>query len=188
MPQAKLVRIRGTIEKVDGQNLEVKSREGKNVKVMDGRTKCPLHRDGQSLAHGPHARHLYRRHRDAAGRRQPAGDRDPHLPAGAARHRRRLPAVGPAARQHHDQCRDRDHGRRHRRPGGDGALQGQGQGRREEGDRDAEDRDRPLRAGRPRRSQGRRARLPQQRQAGRRTARSRRRPSATAATASVPPM
>ena len=32
--QDKLVRIRGTIEKVDGQNLEVKSREGKNFKVM----------------------------------------------------------------------------------------------------------------------------------------------------------
>ena len=32
--QDKLVRIRGTIEKVDGQNLEVKSREGKNLKVM----------------------------------------------------------------------------------------------------------------------------------------------------------
>jgi hypothetical protein len=31
--QDKLVRIRGTIEKVDGQNLEVKSREGKNLKV-----------------------------------------------------------------------------------------------------------------------------------------------------------
>ena len=31
--QQKLVRIRGTIEKVDGQNLEVKSREGKDVKV-----------------------------------------------------------------------------------------------------------------------------------------------------------
>jgi hypothetical protein len=32
--QDKLVRIRGTIEKVDGPNLEVKSREGKTVKVM----------------------------------------------------------------------------------------------------------------------------------------------------------
>jgi hypothetical protein len=34
--QDKLVRIRGTIEKVDGPNLEVKSREGKNLKVMVG--------------------------------------------------------------------------------------------------------------------------------------------------------
>jgi hypothetical protein len=32
--QDKLVRIRGTIEKVDGSNLEVKSREGKNLKVV----------------------------------------------------------------------------------------------------------------------------------------------------------
>jgi hypothetical protein len=32
--QDKLVRIRGTIEKVDGQNLEVKSRDGKNLKVV----------------------------------------------------------------------------------------------------------------------------------------------------------
>jgi hypothetical protein len=32
--QQKLVRIRGTIEKVDGANLEVKSREGKNIKVI----------------------------------------------------------------------------------------------------------------------------------------------------------
>src|SRR5262245_33794357 len=32
--QGKLVRVRGTIEKVDGQNLEVKSREGKNYKVV----------------------------------------------------------------------------------------------------------------------------------------------------------
>jgi hypothetical protein len=32
--QQKLVRIRGTIEKIDGQNLEVKSREGKNLKVV----------------------------------------------------------------------------------------------------------------------------------------------------------
>jgi hypothetical protein len=32
--QEKLVRIRGTIEKVDGQNLEVKSRDGKNLKVV----------------------------------------------------------------------------------------------------------------------------------------------------------
>ena len=34
--QDKPVRIRGTIEKVDGPNLEVKSREGKNLKVMVG--------------------------------------------------------------------------------------------------------------------------------------------------------
>ena len=32
--QDKLVRIRGTIEKVDGSNLEVKSREGKTIKVV----------------------------------------------------------------------------------------------------------------------------------------------------------
>jgi hypothetical protein len=32
--QQKLARVRGTIEKVDGQNLEVKSREGKNIKVV----------------------------------------------------------------------------------------------------------------------------------------------------------
>lgn len=32
--QQKLVRVRGTIEKVDGQNLEVKSREGKTIKAM----------------------------------------------------------------------------------------------------------------------------------------------------------
>jgi hypothetical protein len=32
--QDKPVRIRGTIEKVDGQNLEVKSRDGKNLKVV----------------------------------------------------------------------------------------------------------------------------------------------------------
>jgi hypothetical protein len=32
--QEKLVRIRGTIEKVDGNNLEVKSRDGKNLKVV----------------------------------------------------------------------------------------------------------------------------------------------------------
>jgi hypothetical protein len=32
--QQKLVRVRGVIEKVDGQNLEVKSREGKNIKVV----------------------------------------------------------------------------------------------------------------------------------------------------------
>jgi hypothetical protein len=31
--QQKLVRVRGTIEKIDGQNLEVKSREGKTIKV-----------------------------------------------------------------------------------------------------------------------------------------------------------
>lgn len=31
--QQKLVRIRGTIEKIDGNSLEVKSREGKNLKV-----------------------------------------------------------------------------------------------------------------------------------------------------------
>ncbi len=31
--QDKLVRIRGTIEKVDGQNLQVKSREGKDISV-----------------------------------------------------------------------------------------------------------------------------------------------------------
>jgi hypothetical protein len=32
--QEKLLRIRGTIEKVDGNNLEVKSRDGKNLKVV----------------------------------------------------------------------------------------------------------------------------------------------------------
>jgi hypothetical protein len=38
--QQKLVRIRGTIEKVDGNNLEVKSREGKNIKVIvDGKAR-----------------------------------------------------------------------------------------------------------------------------------------------------
>jgi hypothetical protein len=34
--QQKLVRIRGTIEKIDGSNLEVKSRDGKLYKVMAG--------------------------------------------------------------------------------------------------------------------------------------------------------
>jgi hypothetical protein len=38
--QDKLVRVRGTIEKVDGSNLEVKSREGKNIKVIvDGKAR-----------------------------------------------------------------------------------------------------------------------------------------------------
>jgi len=32
--QEKLVRIRGAVEKIDGQNLEVKSRDGKNVKAV----------------------------------------------------------------------------------------------------------------------------------------------------------
>jgi hypothetical protein len=51
--QPKTVRIRATIEKVDGNTLMVKARDGANltVKMAD--------------------------HRDAAGRRQQQGDRDP---------------------------------------------------------------------------------------------------------------
>ncbi len=122
--QQKPVRIRGTIEKVDGQNLEVKSREGKNLKVVMSEKVRFTAMVKASLTDLTPDTYIGVTAMPDAGR-HPARGRDPHLPAGAARHRRRPSAVGFAARQHHDQRRDRHHRRRHRRPGGDGALQGQ---------------------------------------------------------------
>ena len=106
---------------------------------QDGRQRARRGHD-QGDARRPQAQHLYRRHRYAAGRRQPEGGRDPHLPGQSARRRRRPPAVGSDAQQHHDQCGDRDHRRQRRRPGAHGQVQAGRQDGREEDHRDPADR------------------------------------------------
>jgi hypothetical protein len=84
--QSPTVRVRGTVEGVDGPMLTVKSRDGQttyNVKMVDnvavrGIVKASLSDIQQNSFIG------------AAGRRQPEGRGNPHFPRGLARHRRRI--------------------------------------------------------------------------------------------------
>ena len=94
---AAAVRIRGTIESVDGPMLTIKSREGADMKVrltdnvaVFGVAKTELSeiKAGSYIGVSAHAR---------AGR-HPEGARGSHLPGNPARRRRRFPALGSACR------------------------------------------------------------------------------------------
>ena len=93
--QPPTVRIRGTIEAVDGPTLTIKSREGTDMKVhvtdnvaVFGVAKTDLSEIKAGL--------LYRRHRDAGTRRHPEGARGSYLPGEPARRGRRFSALGSA--------------------------------------------------------------------------------------------
>ena len=173
---APTMRVKGTIEKVDGNVLTLKTADGEAKLTLTGN--APGRRRGQSLDGGHQGEHLPRQRGDAAAGRHAEGAGGAHLPRGDARHRRRASAVHHSG-QHHDQ---RHGGRRD----GDGRRwrghQGQIQGRREGDRRPAERADRPLRD-RQRRPTSRPARLspcwPRPRS---RTARWRRPASTSAAT------
>ena len=97
------VRVRGEITKVDGTTSGA-SRRATAKSDGEARRAAADCRDGEGLARRHQGRHIRRRIGDAAGRRQPEGLRDPHLPGLAeGRGRRPVPAVGSPARQHHDQ-------------------------------------------------------------------------------------
>ncbi len=114
---APTVRIRGTIEKVDGNMMTIKTREGSDVSVKLADNARVQGLAKASLADIKTNSYIGVTAMPQAGRIAARG-RHPHLHRGAARHRRRPPAVGPAARQHDDQCGGRDHGGRGRWPGG----------------------------------------------------------------------
>ena len=103
--QSPTVRIRGTIESVDGNTLGIKTREGTDVKVKHDRQRRGLRR-GEDLTVGDQGRLLYRRHRHAPARRHAEGDRGAHLPGEPARRGRRFSPLGCARQLDHDQ-RDR---------------------------------------------------------------------------------
>ena len=97
------VRVRGEITKVDGTTLAVKARDGSNLTVKLAEPPRIAAMDKASLddiKEGTFVGVIG----DAAGRRQPEGLRDPHLPGLAeGRGRRPVPAMGQPAGQHHDQ-------------------------------------------------------------------------------------
>lgn len=69
-------RIRGTIENVDGNNLTVTARDGSTQKIAIAND---IDWSRQDHARRREARLLHRRNRNAPGRRQPEGDRNPHF-------------------------------------------------------------------------------------------------------------
>src|SRR5258706_2625992 len=71
--QSPTVRVRGTVEGADGPMLTVKSRDGQTTYQGEngGQRRGPRYRQG--LAIGYQAEFVHRRHRHAAGRRQPEG-------------------------------------------------------------------------------------------------------------------
>src|SRR5258705_13698290 len=71
-------RIRGTIESVDGNNLTVAVRDGTIAEDWPGQRRG-RHRSRQDHARRREARLLHRLHRNAPGRWQPEGDRDPYF-------------------------------------------------------------------------------------------------------------
>ena len=116
------LRVRGTIEKVDGQTLDGEIARRNRIHRQACRQRAH-HRHGQGVARRHQARLLYRRHRHAAARRQPEGHRPSYLHGCAARRGAgALHAVGSRARQHHDQCGRAYHSRRRRRPDHDGEI------------------------------------------------------------------
>ena len=127
MAQDAPVRVRGTIERVEGDTYVVKARGGAELKVKlaDKATVVAL---TKATAGRHQAGQLRRRRRHAAAGRQPEGPRGAYLSRGHARHRRRAPRLGPAAVEHHDQRQRRADDRLQRWPGADAQVQG----RREE--------------------------------------------------------
>src|SRR6266851_6084126 len=127
----------------DHQDARGQRREGEARRQRDDR------RGHQGVVLRHQARLVHRRHRHAAGGRQPALHGDPHLPRAHARHRRRASPLGPAAAEHHDQRDGRSGGDRDRRSHADAQVQG----RREEDRRRLRLSDRHLHAGRQGRAQ-----------------------------------
>ena len=127
--QPQTVRIRGQIEKVDGQNLTIKARDGSESKVKLAEPPRILGH-GQVVTRRHQGRLVHRRVGHAAAGRQPKGVRHSHFHGFAARRGgRSVPGLGQPAGQHHDQRQCRHHGHRQGRPGAAGQIQG----RREEG-------------------------------------------------------
>ena len=105
------VRVRGTIDRVEGPVYIVKSRDGSELKVLLADNGGVTAIVKASLSD----RLVRRRRRDAAGRRKPKGDRSAHIPGSDARHRGRALSVGCSATEHDDQRQRRaecDGGRR----------------------------------------------------------------------------
>ena len=104
---AQSVRLRGVIEKVDGNVLSLRSAGNAELRLALTETAT-----GQSDAGRHQGRHLPWQRSDAAGGRQPALGRSTHFPGTDARYRRGPPAVCTHRGQHHDQWRKRRPGSR----------------------------------------------------------------------------
>ena len=111
--QPQTVRIRGTIEKVDGNAVVVKAADGTAQTLTLAAKALIVGVVKASLAEIKPG-YVRRQRRDAAAGRQPEGARGAHLPRSPARHRRGAPAVH-GSEQHHDQRHGRRHGERRRR-------------------------------------------------------------------------
>ncbi len=101
-----IVRIRGTIERIEGPVYVVKNREGAELKLT--LTDNPLFVAISPSTHGRHqAGHVRRLGRNDATRRHPEGDRGAYFPGIDARHRRRPLRLGSQAPEQDDQwqCR-----------------------------------------------------------------------------------
>ena len=96
------MRVRGTIERVEGDTYIVKARNGDELKVKLAE-KATVVGAGQ----GDAGRHQAGTYVGVAGMPQADGSQKAlevhHLPRGHARRRRRTPRLGPAAVEHHDQ-------------------------------------------------------------------------------------
>ena len=140
------MRVRGQIEKVDGNTLTVKARDGAtmaigvpdNVRVTSlVKLRSPTSSRTPTSA-SPRCRS------PTGARKRSRSTSSPRR----ARHRRRSPAVGSAAGHDYDQRGGRDDGRERGRAGADRQIQVGRQDRGEEGGRAARCRDRRLSAGR----------------------------------------
>ena len=120
------VRVRGTIERVEGDTYIVKARGGAELKVKLAEKAMVVALIKASLADIKQGSYVGVAGMPQAGR-QPEGARGAHLPRGHARRRRRAPRLGPAALQHHDQRQRRADRRFERRPGADAQIQGRGE-------------------------------------------------------------
>jgi hypothetical protein len=83
-PAGTPTRIRGTVDKLDGQNLTVKSRDGQMLTIELAANVAVITLVKKSIAD---IRRLRRLDRGQGHRRQDTCDRSPHLPGGRARHR-----------------------------------------------------------------------------------------------------
>jgi hypothetical protein len=109
-PDGTPTRIRGTVEKLDGQTLQVKSRDGQSlvITLAPNVTIAAVVRRGRGRHQGRRLRRLDLGERH---RRGTARDRGPHLPRSHARHGGGPVPLGPRARQPDDQRRRRRHHR-----------------------------------------------------------------------------
>ena len=141
MAQDAPVRVRGTIERVEGDTYVVKARGGAELKVKLADKATVVALTKATLADIKQGCYVGVAGMPQAGR-QPEGPRGAYLSGGHARHRRRAPRLGPAAVEHHDQRQRRAGDRLQRWPGADAQVQG----RREEDRRSGGCANRRLRA------------------------------------------